>query len=126
MDGIFELIVGAFAWLKNLVKRVIRGILNFTQHIVGWFRGLHLNQSRHTPFLANANKPEFKQLLAQAPKKDVGIFAGPQVEDMNAQVFKGVYDIETDEIIHSELLGADQMDQKTKNVLGSEALVVLS
>lgn len=67
--------------------------------------------SSYTPFIANAS--EFKEMLKTAPKKDVGIF-------------EGVYNEETDEITANRYLDADEVDQKTKNVLGNESLVVLS
>ena len=62
---------------------------------------------------AISNSPEFKQMLRRAPNKNVGIF-------------KGVYNEETDEIEHSEFVGADAVDSQTKNVMQNEPLVVLS
>ena len=74
MDFI-DLIKQAFAWLKSIAQRVIRGVMSFFRDIVGRFRGLMLNQQKHTPFIANAASPEFKKMLRNAPIKDVGIFS---------------------------------------------------
>lgn len=52
-------------------------------------------------------------MLKTAPRKDVGIF-------------EGVYNEEADEITVSRYLEADEVDQKTKEVLGNEPLVVLN
>ena len=41
-------------------------------------------------------------------------------------IFEGVYDEEADEITANRYLDADEVDQKTKDVLGNESLVVLS
>lgn len=107
-------------WIKNAISkvvdfviRVIEGVLDFVRHVVSYFRNLNLNPNKHTPFIANANSPEFKQMLRRAPNKNVGIF-------------KGVYNEETDEIEHSEFVEADALDSQTKNVMQNEPLVVLS
>ena len=52
-------------------------------------------------------------MLGRAPKKNVGIF-------------QGVYNDQTDEIEHAEYIDADNIDSKTKDVLGRESLVVLN
>ena len=109
--GLIDLIIRAVQWICNLVEKIIVGVLNFAKHIVGWFRGLNLNPNRHVPFIAD--KEKFKQLLTNAPVKKVG-------------VFKGVYDQVTDEISNSEYIGADSLDQQTKNILANEDLVVLN
>lgn len=131
MDELLSAIKQAFAWLKNLVHRIIRGVISFMGHVVSWFRGLNLNPQRHTPFIGNAQKEEFKKLLKAARVEDVGIFT--RVEDVgtfthveDVGIFKGVYDEQTGEIIHAELLSGDALDTQTKNILQNDALVVLS
>lgn len=113
MDAIWEAIEGIFNAIKNLVIKFINGILNFAKNVLGFFRGLKLKQGRDVPFLANANSPEFKAMLKQAPKKSVGIF-------------QGTFNEETDEIDHYEYVQADSLDEQTRNVMGDEKLVVLS
>ena len=45
------------------------------------------------------------------------------------KVFKdyfGVFDEEKNEIVHAKLIEADELDAKTREVLGNEDLIVLS
>lgn len=109
---ILDYIKKAVAFIKRLVKKIVDGILNFARHIVGWFRGLHLNQQIHTPFVANANSAEFRKMLNQAPVRKVGIF-------------QGVYNEETEEITHHEYISADGVDEQTYRTLNGQDLVVL-
>ena len=110
-ESIIDAIKAAFRYIVNLVRKVVHGVLNFCREVVDWVKSLRLNPQEDTPFIANAS--EFKEMLKTAPKKDVGIF-------------EGVYNEETDEITANRYLDADEVDQKTKNVLGNESLVVLS
>ena len=112
-NQILNVIIQAFQWLKSFVKKVINGVLNFVKNVVGWFKKLNLNPNTQTPFIANANKPELKEMLNNAPVKNVGIF-------------EGVYNEETDEIEHAQLLEADAVDQQIYQTLGNEPLVVLN
>lgn len=112
VSSLIDLIVEAFQFIKNLVERIINGVLNFAKHVLGWFQNIiGLNQNRHVPFIAD--KAKFREALKTAPLKDVGLF-------------KGVYDKQTDEIVASEYVGADSLDQQTKNILGNNELVVLN
>ncbi len=120
ISTIQEALKEAFAWLKNLAHRIIHGVLSFMRDIVGWFRGLNLNRQKHSPFILNGKSPEFVQLIKNAPVINAGVF------EKDAQIFEGVLDEETGEIIHSELLGADMLDEKTKITLGKEPVVVLN
>lgn len=113
MEQIIELIKQACAYIKDLVATIIEGCLNFARNVVGWFKKLNLRQGRDVPFIANANQQAFKEMLQKAPVKNVGIF-------------EGVYNEETDEITHYEYIEADDLDQRTQQVLGKEELVVLA
>ena len=113
LDPIISWIKGAIAHIKNLVKRFIDGCLQFFKDVVNWFKSLKLNQKEDIPFIANANSKEFKQMLKQAPVKNVGIF-------------QGVYNQETDEITHHEYIEADSVDEQTYETLKGEPIVVLS
>lgn len=110
-ESIINAIKAAFRYIVNLVRKVINGILNFVKEVVNWFKSLRLNPQEDTPFIADAE--QFKDMLKTAPKKKVGIF-------------EGVYNEETDEITAHRYLDADELDQKTKDVLENEPLVVLS
>lgn len=120
MDELKEIIANAWSFIQRIFTRIINGILNFAQHIVGWFRGLHLARERHVPFIIDAKNPQFKEMIKNARVEDVGIFS------KEAQICKGVYDELTDEIIHNEVIGADSLDVTTKNLLRNEPMVVLS
>lgn len=113
MDEILDLIMEAWQYIKNICKKIINGILSFSRHVLGWFRSLSLNQSRDVPFIANADRPEFKKMIKEAPVKNVG-------------VFQGVYNEETEEIIYNEYIQADALDEMTREVLGEDSLVVLN
>lgn len=113
MDELLDLIQEAWQYIKHIYKKIINGIINFYTHIVGWFKSLMLKQGRDVPFIANANSPQFRQLLKEAPVKNVGIF-------------QGVYNEDTNEITYNEYLQADAIDAETRNILGKETLVVLS
>ena len=111
INSLVAAIKAAFRWITKIVRNIIRGILNFFTEVVDWFRSLSLDKEKDTPFIADAE--QFKDMLKTAPKKNVGIF-------------EGVYDEEADEIVHQRYLEADELDAKTKEVLGNEPLVVLS
>ncbi len=109
---IISLIKNAFRFIRNLVKVIISGVLNFARNVVAWFKKIYnLDKEVDTPFIADASK--FKEMLKTAPTKNVGIF-------------EGVYNEETDEITHNRYLEADEIDDKTRTVLGDEPLVVLN
>jgi len=110
---IINLILKALQWIKNVVSKIIIGVLRFATHVVNWFKNLNLDQHKDIPFIANSNSAEFKEMLKNAPVRNVGIF-------------QGVYDEETDRISHCEYLAADSIDDQTRQVLGDEKLVVLN
>jgi len=111
MDKILGYIRRAFAFIKKIIREVIVGLINFFEHVLNWFKSLMLVQEKHVPFLANAN--QLKEMLGTAPKKNVGIF-------------KGVYDLQADDITYNEYNDADGIDSKTRQVLGNEPIVVLT
>lgn len=108
---IISLIKNAFRFIRNLVKVIISGVFNFARNVVAWFKKINLDKEEDTLFMANASM--FKEMLKTAPTKNVGIF-------------QGVYNEETDEITHNQYLEADELDAKTREVLGDEPLVVLN
>lgn len=90
--------------------KIIEGSVNFME-VVNYFKSLKLDKEKHIPFLAKAEV--FKEILKFEPKKQVALFIG-------------VFDEEATEIIHSQIIEADELDAKTREVLGNEDLVVLS
>lgn len=113
MEELKQFIKEAIGFIKQLFVRIINGVINFFNHVVGWFKSLSLNQQVDIPFVINAKDPQFKAMLKNAPVRNVG-------------VFEGVYNEQTDEITHHEYLAADAIDSKTREVMGTESLVVLS
>lgn len=101
-----------FTACVNLVTKIIKGIFEFSKEILGYFQALVLDRRKHTPFIADANDPRFKEMLRNAPVKNVGIF-------------EGVYNEETEQIENTRMVEADELDKKTKDILGKEPLVVL-
>lgn len=90
--------------------KIIDGSVNFME-VVNYFKSLKLDKEKHIPFVAKAEA--FKEILKFEPKKQVALFIG-------------VFDDEATEIIHSQIIEADELDAKTREVLGNEDLVVLS
>jgi hypothetical protein len=90
--------------------KIIEGSVNFME-VVNYFKSLKLDKEKHIPFVAKAEA--FKEILKFEPKKQVALFIG-------------VFDEEATEIIHSQIIEADELDAKTREVLGNEDLVVLS
>jgi len=109
---ILDFIFSAIEAVVDFVIDVIVGIFDFFNECVNYVKKFIVNKQRSVPFIANANKPEFKALLSNAPKKNVGIF-------------EGVYDTEKDEITGARYVAADELDAQTKQVLGREPLVTL-
>jgi hypothetical protein len=110
-DWLKDLFSQALAWIKNIVKKTINGVLNFANEVVGYFRNLKLDPKTQTPFIANMNS--FKEKLKNAPVKNVGIF-------------QGIFNEQTNDFEHVQQIEADGLDQQTIEILGKESLVVLS
>lgn len=104
-------ITDALKGQKGFSVSTIEGESNFLD-ILAWFKSKNLDPKRHTPFVANF-----------LPIKD-------KIGDNVTQITKpcallvGVYD-EQDDSITAEVFQCDALDAKTREVLGSEALVVL-
>jgi hypothetical protein len=88
----------------------IEDCLNFLE-VVNWFKTLKLDKNKHVPFVAKASAMKDK-LSIQPTKKE--------------SLFIGVYDEEKDEIVHAKFIETDELDAKTREVLGNEDLIVLS
>lgn len=112
----------------NLKVKDVQGTLSFP-NVVGWFKSLHLDPQKNTPFVALADQLE--NMIGSYFKSD-NVFVYPPLPD---DVFKdqskkrlllGVYNEETDEVSNAMLIVADAFDEKTLEVLGNESLVALS
>lgn len=108
---IWEWLKGAALAFWNAIKHLVTVIVNFFKHVVTYFKNLALQKYRHKPFIADLSS--IKAEIRNAPVKDCGIF-------------QGVYDVVTDDIIHTQVVEANSVDAKTREVLGNDKLVVLS
>lgn len=113
LEFIWDGIAGIFEMVVDFISLIIDGILEFSRHVVQYFRGLKLRKGRDMPFIANEQSEKFRQMIHQAPVKDAGIF-------------QGTYNEDTNEIENCRSLEADELDEKTKQILGNEPLVVLT
>ena len=121
LSGLKSAIISALRWIKKFFRKVINGILNFARDIRAWYLGRGLKQGKDIPFILNAKS--FKELIKNAPVKDVGIFSN---EQKNVSVMSGLYNQETDEITDNQIIEADSLDAETREVLGNNEIVVLS
>jgi hypothetical protein len=112
-DFIFDALETLFDWIGEIVSIIIEGVISMFDHVVQYFKGLRLRRHRDTPFIANENSQRFREMLHQAPVKNVGIF-------------EGTYNEDTDEIENYRSLEADSLDPQIKQALGNEPLVVLN
>lgn len=110
---IWDAIKSVANFIVGLVRVIINGILNFVQHIVKYFKNLPLIKGRDIPFIADARNKEFADMVKRAPAKNVGIF-------------EATLNDETNEIENMQWVEAENVDEKTKNVLGNEPIVVLN
>lgn len=110
---LWDIIKSLWGKIKNFFRRVINGVLNFYRDIINWFQKFTFEKGNDIPFVVDAQSEKFKQMLKQAPKKDVGIF-------------NGNYNQEEDEITHGEFVEADSLDKDTRDLLRDEEIVVLS
>ena len=110
---IWEGIKEFFQSVVNIVRKVIRGVLNFVKEVVNYFKKLALDPRKDTPFLIDSEV--LKEKIKNAPRVNVGIF-------------EGVYDEDTNEITNVRQVEADALDEQTQDVLSKadEGIVALS
>lgn len=104
-------IADALKGQKGFSVSTIEGENNFLD-ILAWFKSKNLDSKRHTPFVANF-----------LPIKDK---IGDEVTQLTkpCALLVGIYD-EQEDTITAEVFECDALDAKTREVLGSEKLVVL-
>ncbi len=111
--GVWDAIKQLFNNIVRIFKRIVKGILNFSKHVVHWFKLLNLNPATQTPFIMDAKN--LTNMISNAPRVDCGIFAG-------------VYDERTEAISECEIIEADSLDTNTRSVLrkANDGIVVLT
>ena len=97
---------------NNVETKVVDGTLHLSD-VVEYFKGLQLEQEKHTPFVANALHSNFKGMLKESPVKSFLIFVG-------------VYTKDSDQVMFGRLIATDAIDDELKSILGNKDMVVLN
>ncbi len=85
--------------------------------VVVYFKNLSLTKGRDIPFIAKANSKELQEVVSVIKK----------TEDFNdTTLLLGTLNEETNEVENVKIIIAESFDEKTKDVLGNESLVVLN
>ncbi len=108
----FQWLIDAVRAIGRWIIHVLNRVISFLQDVLEWFKVKDLNPRKDTPFIMKADD-NMKKMLGQAPTRKVGLF-------------KGVYDKTDDTIQYHEVESERGVDQKTKEVLGGEKIVLLS
>lgn len=108
-----DFIIDCVRHLRDWICELIQGVIDFLTHVVSWFRSLRLDKKKDIPFIMKGEK--FREMLHQAPKKNVGLF-------------EANYDEQADEITANRWLEADGVDAKTRQALNEseDGVLVLS
>ena len=104
---------------KNLIPietKTVDGILNFSD-VLGYFKSKNLIQGKDIPFIAQ------NDISGAFSKKTHNPF--PEPKEGYKTIVLGVYNEKADTISHCQVLYVKELDDKTKEVLGKEDLVVL-
>lgn len=124
IDGILECI--------DIVFEFIDGLLDFSRDIVGWFRRKIRGIRSKVAFIINGNNLRNKQRseLGKILDQTVVVNLPPgesiydKLDDSNTRIL-GVYDDDSDELDALEIIQADRLDNRTRNITGSEGIVVV-
>lgn len=111
--------------LWRTCTRIIRALISFAIDILAGlaagvalllgYEPVSVQESPVKPFLADMDK-----LMEQAPVREVGIFGG-----QNKNMMKGLYDTRTGQIHNATYIGGNNIDSRTKEVIGNEPIVIL-
>lgn len=101
--------------LINASTEQIEGELQFCD-VVSYFRDLDLNEKKDVPFIANGKSTQFQDVAKGIITPRVGY-------DL---LMIGVFDEKADEFHHAKFIFSKGWDEKLTEVMGSDAMVVLS
>lgn len=112
--------------LWTMCKRIIKATISFVHDILdGLFDILEdifdgdvpnsVEDSPVKPFLGDMNK-----LIENAPVCNQGLF-----QQKKKNYLKGFYDTRTGEILNPTYVAGDQVDQKTKDIMNGEPIVII-
>lgn len=110
----------------NACKKIIKAVVSFVHDLLdGLFEILEdifgddmppsVDQSPVKPFVANMGK-----LIEDAPVKDYNLF-----QQKRNNYLKGVYDTRSGEIKSPTYVAGDSVDQRTKDEMGDEPIIVI-
>lgn len=119
MNALTQLIVQALAkaWgqiCKIFIAVIIEVVVNFLNDVVKYFQNLALTKGVHKPFIMDAKAKEakmFDELIPQG-KKD--------------GIIEGVFNEKTEDIDSIRYIGGEGVDQRTKEILEKDPIVVLN
>ena len=122
---------------KNIIDKADKIV--FTD-VVAYFKGLSLIKGQDTPFVAKANAEELKPTIEAitkieeegTPSKENGepsleenpVYTSKDFNDTT--LFLGTLNEKNGEVENVKIIIAESFDEKTKDVLGNESLVVLN
>ena len=98
--------VGAATVFATLVVAIVQ----FYPHIFNWLKQRMQNMSVQHAFVG------LKEKLQKAPVRNVGL---------KKSLIQGIYDESTDSLTDAQEIRYEDLDRKTKEVLGNESLVIL-
>ena len=118
MNVLTQLIAQAIAkaWAhisKIFIAVIIEVVVSFLKDVVKYFENLALTKGVHKPFIMDAKAKEakiFDELIPEG-KKD--------------GIIEGVFNEKTDEIDSIRYIGGEGVDQRTKEILEKDPIVVL-
>lgn len=97
--------------------KVIDGTLDFND-VLAYFKSKNLKKGTDVPFIARDGAME--QFVKKTHKKF------PEGKDGYITIVIGVYNEVDDQVTYGQILYVKELDDRTKEVLGNEELVVLS
>lgn len=112
--------------LWTMCKRIIKATISFVHDILdGLFEILEeifdgdvpdsVGESPVKPFVGNMD-----ELIVNAPVSNQGLF-----QQKKKNYLKGFYDTRTGEILNPTYIAGDQVDQKTKDIMNGEPIVII-
>lgn len=112
IDTILDLIASAIKFVVDFIIDIIDGVISFWNDLVDYFKKLTLVKGRDLPFVVDAKK--IRGMLDNAPTMEI------------PGLFEGVYNEETDKIEHGRFVYGNDLDEKTKDVIKDQGIVILT
>ena len=121
-DAIWTGVKGLWTTCKRIIKATISfvhdildGLFDILEEIFDGDVPDSVGESPVKPFVADMDK-----LIDGAPISDQGLF-----KQKKKNLTKGFYDTRTGEILNPTYIAGDQVDQKTKDIMNEEPIVII-